>query len=243
MAKSEHPHDHFWFDLHKGNSINASDGSSYHIQHAVRNPTKFGFKDAAEMRQHSKHDIEDIESGYRDIDYDLEHHIMSKGFVRGYSGKPETGGYYGDRKGFFHVDAFSDDHAKQALKHFLPHIEDAEKTGSGYDIDLSIGHRGLGADYKGFGTAKEVREYIGTGALPVKAPPAEKPEGEKEPQRELPSSFGKQGTTQQVKTQKSYQAQGMPRWQAAAKAGFQEGYKSFKQCFSEALKKKMKNNW
>ena len=232
---AHHPDNHFWYDLGKGKSINASEGSSYHIQHVVRNPTKFGLTQD-EMKEKAKFDLSDIESGYRDIDHDLEHHVMSKGFVRGYAGTPVKDDW-GDRRGYIDFDAATEDHAKQALTHFLPHIQKAEKEGSGYEVSMNIGHKGNwnNVQSRAFLTAKEIQEYIGTGAAPKpEAPKAEK----KEEPRSAPAGFGQMSTVKQVNLQKGLQAAGTPRWQAYAQSGMtSESYKTFKQCFREEISK------
>jgi len=153
-------HNHFWFDLNKGQSIDASEGSSYHIQHAVRNPQKFGFKDAEEMQQHASRPVkdksgQDIDSGYYDIDYDLEHNIMGKGFVRGYH---TPAGMY---DGHISFDASDDKHAAKALQAFLPHVEKAEANGKRYDIDMSVGHRAKSPKYKSFTSSDQIKQHIG----------------------------------------------------------------------------------
>lgn len=155
-------HGHFWYDLNQGKSINASDGSTYHIQHVARNPQKFGFKDTDEMQQHAHYPVkdksgEDIESGYYDIDHDLEHHVMSKGFARGYHYAP-----YGNMAGEIRVDVANDHHAKKALEHFLPIIKDAESKGHSYDVEVTAGHRGTGtANFHRFTAAKDIEAHIG----------------------------------------------------------------------------------
>jgi len=134
-------HQHFWFDLNKGKSIDVDDGASYHIQHVVRNPEQYGFKDSSEMEALAHHKIEDLESGYWSTDRKLESAVMKKGFVRGYHNKGGT--TFNDRglesyPGSINFDVHTPEHMHQALNHFLPHIKDNT------DINVSVGH---GGDY------------------------------------------------------------------------------------------------
>ena len=144
---------HFWMNLHTGKSIDVDrdgQGASYHIQHVVRNPEMYGFNNAQEMQQHAEYPIPHIESGVHDVDYDLEHHVMSKGFARGYN---SISSGYGLR-----FDVATHEHMNKALQHMLPHIKDDTK------IDVSIGHRGQ-QDYgedtnKTFKGLKEVKAHL-----------------------------------------------------------------------------------
>lgn len=123
---------HFWMNLHTGKSIDVDrDGrtASYHIQHVVRNPEMYGFNNTREMEQHTLNSIEHIESGVNDIDFDLEHHVMSKGFARGYNNSNIDRG--------IRFDVATHEHMNKALQHMLPHIKDNTQ------VDVSIGHRGL----------------------------------------------------------------------------------------------------
>lgn len=226
------PHSHFWFDLNTGTSINASEGSSYHIQHVVRNPAKFGFKNAAEMQPHAKYDIKDLDMGYRDIDHDLEHHVMKKGFVRGYSYKPTSS----DSIGYIHFDTDSHENLRRALTHFLPHVEGAEKTGKSLEIEAQVGHKGQWSTLENhsFGTADEIRRMLGPASAKAEAPKAP------EAAPIAPAGFGMMPTFRRVKVQKEIEATGVPRSIAAARAGFQEQVKSFRTFFKSMIEEKNK---
>ena len=232
-SKSLSPiHGHFWFDLNKGESINASDGSSYHIQHVVRNPQKFGFKDASEMQQHAKFDIGDIEKGYRDIDHDLEHHVMQKGFVRGYS---NTGPNAIDP--YIHFDTDSDENLGKALTHFLPHVEEAEARGGRMDIEASVGHKGDWHNVKShlFSDAASIKAHLGKLAPKLQS---------KQPQTFQGVGQVSSPLRKKIKDALRQKDPSTPAWKLEQDTGYATGswgdsveYKTFKKCFSEAMKK------
>jgi hypothetical protein len=228
-------HGHFWFDLNKGESINASDGSSYHIQHVVRNPQKFGFKDPSEMQQHAKYEIGDIEKGYRDIDHDLEHHVMQKGFVRGYS-------HTGPRaeQGYIHFDTDSDENLGKALTHFLPHMEEAEAQGRSMDIEASVGHKDKWNHLKQhyFRDAASVKAHLGKLA----------PKGlqSKEPQTFQGVGQVTEPVRKKIKDALKQKDPSAPNWKLERDVGYSTGtwgdsveYKTYKQLFKEKLAEAM----
>ena len=223
---------HFWFDLNQGKSIDASDGSSYHIQHVVRNPKKFGFENDAEMQKHASYPLEDIKDGYRDIDHNLEHHVMSKGFIRGYHTAPSEG--WGD--GHISFDAATDEHAAHALTHILPMIKAAEGKGKRYDIDMSVGHRGKSPKYTSFSSADQIEQHIGKIA----------PKGLQSKEPKTFQGVGQVGEPLRKKIKTALRAKdpSAPNWKLEQEVGYSTGtwgdsveYKNFKQCFAEAMKK------
>ena len=139
-------HHHFWFDLNQGKSIGVSNmkygkrmsspenratgiAAQYHIQHVIRNPEIYGFKNLSEMEPHMNHNstFEDIESGDRDIDFELEHHVMKRGFARGYH-------VYHTNK--IIADVATHDHMNRFLTHILPHLNPHTK------VNVDVGYRG-----------------------------------------------------------------------------------------------------
>lgn len=224
-------HGHYWFDLNKGESHNVDHDSSYHIQHVVRNPQKFGFNSKEEMQQHAGYPIKDIESGYRDIDYDLEHHIMGKGFARGYHIQPSQ---YGG--GELMVDVASKEHGVQALKHFLPIVKDAEAKGKQYLVTLTTGHRGKDSSYQDFNSSDEIEQHIGK--------TAPKALQSKEPKTFQGVGQVSEPLRKKIKDSLKAKDPSAPNWKLEQEVGYSTGtwgdsveYKNFKQCFSEAMKK------
>lgn len=226
-------HGHFWFDLNKGKSINASEDSSYHIQHVVRNPTKFGYKDEQEMQQHARYDIHAIKSGARDIDYNLEHHVMSKGFARGYHWAPNP---WEGEVGDINADVANDEHATHALKHFLPIVKDSEAKGRSYKVSLTIGHRGQSPQYKEFSSSSEIEKHIGKVA----------PSGLQSKEPKTFQGVGKvtEPLRKKIKDALRSKDPSAPNWKLEQDVGYSTGtwgdsveYKNFKQFFAEALKK------
>jgi hypothetical protein len=229
-------HPHFWFDLNKGESINASDGSSYHIQHVVRNPQKFGFNDKSEMQQHAKYDVEEIDDGVRDIDHNLEHHVMTKGFARGYSELPSRSRGKG-LSGFIHFDVDNEENLGKALTHFLPHIEEAEANGNYVDVDANVGHKGNFNQLKSFTfrDAASVKAHLGKIAPKLQS---------KEPQTFQGVGRVTEPVRKKIKDALKQKDPSAPNWKLERDVGYSTGtwgdsveYKTFKNCFSEALKK------
>lgn len=230
---------HFWFDLNQGKSINASDGSSYHIQHVVRNPKKFGFEGESHMQQHASYPLEDIKSGYRDIDYNLEHHVMGKGFARGYHSAPNP--RY-DNEGSLNFDVANEEHLGHAIKHFLPLVKSAEEKGGRYYMDVTVGNRAKGPKYYTFRSSSELEQHLGKIAPKLQS---------KEP--ETFKGVGQVGEPLRKKIKDAFKKKdpSTPNWKLEQDVGYSTGswgdsveYKNFKQCFSEAMKKKMnKKKW
>lgn len=237
----------FWIDLNKDVAHNAEDGASYHIQHVVRNPTKYGFKEGPEgheeMKKYTKANIHDIHTGWRDVDYDLEGEVMKRGFIRGYH--MGSGRKYGNVR----FDAHDDQHLKKALELFLPHQEEAEAKGNNLTIEAQVGDK---AAYESpsnwnhsydpvtprdalikdhvFTTSKETKEHLKktSGGIKLKTPETVSSMGMTEPLRA------------QIKKQKV--KSGVPKFEAERQVGQLAGtwgdsmeYKSFKQLFSEKL--------
>lgn len=226
-------HSHFWFDLNKGQSHDVGEDSSYHIQHVVRNPKKFGFESPEHMQKHAGYKIQDIESGRQDIDFDLEHHVMDKGFARGYHWPARD-----FQPGEITMDVASPQHGVKALKHILPMVKNAEEQGFNYGVTLTTGHRGKNASYKDFKSAKDIEEHIGTLAptgLKSKEPVTFRGVGQvTEPVRK------------KIKDAIKEKDPTAPNWKLEQEVGRTVGtwgdsvtYKNFKQCFSEAMKKKI----
>ena len=139
-------HHHFWFDLNKGKSIGVSNmkygrrmsspenratgiAAQYHIQHVIRNPEIYGFSNLSEMEPHMNHNstFDDIESGDTDIDFDLEHHVMKRGFARG---------YHVYHRNEINADVATHDHMNRFLTHILPHLNQHTK------VNVDVGYRG-----------------------------------------------------------------------------------------------------
>lgn len=236
----------FWIDLNKDVAHNAEDGASYHIQHVVRNPTKYGFKEGPEgqeeMRKYTKASIHDIHTGWRDVDYDLEGEVMKRGFIRGYN----VGA--GRKYGSVRFDVNNDDHLKKALELFLPHQEEAEAKGNNLTIEAQVGDKAAYENHGNwhhyepikrreelikdhvFTTSKETKEHLKktSGGIKLKTPETVSSMGMTEPLRA------------QIKKQKV--KSGVPKFEAERQVGQLAGtwgdsmeYKSFKQLFSEKI--------
>lgn len=224
-------HGHYWFDLNKGVSHNVDHDSTYHIQHVVRNPQKFGFENKEEMQKHAGGSIEEIQSGYRDIDYDLEHHVMGKGFARGYHYEPSR---YGG--GELMVDVAHKEHGIQALKHFLPIVKNAEASGKSYLVTLTTGHRGKDSSYQDFNSAHEIEQHIGKSA----------PTGLTSKEPKTFQGVGQVGEPLRKKIKGALKAKdpSAPNWKLEQEVGYSTGtwgdsveYKTYKQLFKEMMEK------
>jgi len=224
-------HGHFWFDLNKGESHNVDHDSSFHIQHVVRNPKKFGFNNKEEMQQHASFPIKDIESGYRDIDYNLEHHVMGKGFARGYHWAPSN---YGN--GEINVDVASKEHGVQALKHFLPIIKDSEAKGKSYSVTLTTGHRGEDASEQYFSSSDQIEQHIGKSA----------PTGLQSKEPRTFQGVGQVGEPLRKKIKDALRKKdpSAPNWKLEQEVGHSTGtwgdsveYKTYKELFKEMMEK------
>jgi hypothetical protein len=139
-------HHHFWFDLNKGKSIGVSNrtygsrmsapenlatgrAAKYHIQHVIRNPEIYGFNNLSEMEPHMNPNstFDEIESGETDIDLELEHHVMKRGFARG---------YHIQHRNEINADVATHDHMNRFLTHILPHLNPHTK------VNVDVGYRG-----------------------------------------------------------------------------------------------------
>lgn len=161
---------HFWYNVNTGESHDVDFDSSYHIQHIVRNPTTFGYKDAEDMQQHTKMGIAELKKGRPDVDYDLEHHLMEKGFARGYHNSEYD---RNSERAWTKVDVASEEHKNKFLAKILPHLKKVAPNGS---ISISVGKRGYRVDLKGkvikqkeydFRNAAEAEKHL-KGIEPIK---------------------------------------------------------------------------
>jgi hypothetical protein len=158
---------------------------------------------------------------------------MQKGFVRGYS-------HTGPRadQGYIHFDTDSDENLGKALTHFLPHMEEAEAQGRRMDIEASVGHKDKWNHLKQhyFRDAESVKAHLGKFA----------PKALQSKEPETFQGFGQASSVTRGNYKKSRRQQDptIPAWKLEQETGYATGawgdsveYKTFKNCFSEALKK------
>lgn len=233
-----------------------------HIDHALEERKKEVNTLQAHIRpqrrsqiKNKKQYLADINDGIMDIDHHLETAAMKRGSVRGYDMTSDGG-----REIF--MDAAHHTHAIRTLKHFLPSLEATEKAGNPISVSYSVYELGKGA-----GLGHHIHPDFADSSFKIKLQKGQKPrvrlnstaqirqhirelEGgsdpakttqfaPKEDQSKAPTGFGRsqESTPEKVKLQKTLQAQGMPRFKAAAQAGFSEAYS-----IKEKLKKKLREN-
>lgn len=146
---------HFWYNVNTGESHDVDSDSSYHIQHVVRNPRTFGYKDAADMQKHTKNSIAQLRKGQPDIDYDLEHHLMEKGFARGYHNRDSRN--KNSERSWTRLDVSTEEHKNKFLAKILPHLKKVAPNGA---IAISVGKRGLKQKEYDFRNAAEAEKHL-----------------------------------------------------------------------------------
>lgn len=221
----------FWANLNTGENHDVLDAGRYHIQHVVKNQKLYGLSNE-DIDKHAESHPDHLESGVVDTDYGLEHHVMTKGFARGY--------HYNASKqysGTIALDVATPEHGKMAVKHFLPMVQEAEAKGLTYDMHMDVGDRGKPRSqsvHHTFTSSKQMEEHIGKFA----------PSGLKSKTPETFSQFGKVSTQMRGDIKKMIRSQdpSMPRWKQEQETGAATGswgdsmeYKTFKQLFTEIL--------
>ena len=162
---------HFWYNVNTGESHNVDDNAAYHVQHVIKNPSLYGYKDDKDLQQHTKNSIAQLRRGNPDVDYDLEHHVMEKGFARGYH-NTDTRDKNSERS-WTRLDVSSEENKNKFLAKVLPHLKKVAPNGA---IAISVGKRGRNQKQKeyDFRNAAEAEKHL-KGIAPTKPVVADAP--------------------------------------------------------------------
>ena len=162
---------HFWYNINTGESHDVDDNAAYHVQHVIKNPSLYGYKDDKDLQQHTKNSIAQLRKGNPDVDYDLEHHVMEKGFARGYHNRDSRN--VNSERSWTRLDVSSEEHKNKFLAKVLPHLKKVAPNGA---IAISVGKRGAGQRQKeyDFRNAAEAEKHL-QGIAPQKPVVADAP--------------------------------------------------------------------
>jgi hypothetical protein len=229
-----HPEEHGFKDIDHAFSERERVAKTLSNEHKTALVDKPNYSDNIEHFTNDKNDyVKSVASGRRDTDHHLEHAAMQNGSVRGYDTID------GDQREI-RFDAGSDHHAINALKHLLPSVEESEKKGHSVYVRYNVFEQGKGAPIgheshpsynyikltKGqkpaqvFKTSAQIRQHIRN----VQGGETSAKSQETKPETGTPLGFGASigNTGAMVRMQKDLQAKGLPRFAAAAAAGFSE---------------------